>query len=340
MILYCVLTAMDMSRKCSICADLLPNDGRIMTCVECKSSYHLGAACSGISDSTFTTMGVAKRDKWRCKACRPSGASVSAVENTFLAQLAAVNEKLDILKSLKENVDSLLQLPAKVDHLLSLKPVVDKLTDTVAAVQTSIEFFSEKYDSLLSQVVANDKVVKALESDVGSLRECVSDQAFTIQRLQTELNDMDQYSRLPNMEIRGLPFHANEDLRKVISDMAMKINLDEYNQTDVLSVHRLPAKRDKTPDVIVRFASANIKEKWMAARGRLRSLSRDGVLPYLFFNDNLTRANRELFWMARAKGKEKMYKFVWVKNGKIFVRKNEGLSLVRIMCVSDLDKLV
>lgn len=63
------------------------------------------------------------------------------VPSIFFAQLGAVDEKLDILLSLKENVDFLLQLPAKVDHLLSLKPVVNRLSDTVSAVQTSIELF-------------------------------------------------------------------------------------------------------------------------------------------------------------------------------------------------------
>lgn len=317
-----------------------------MTCAECKCSYHLGATCSGIADSTFTTMGIGKRDKWRCKTCRSGGCASlpgegsQGVPGAFLAQLAAVNEKLDILLSLKENVDSLLQLPAKVDHLLALKPVVDRLSDTVSTVQASIEFFSEKYDSVLSLVVTNGKAVKALEVEVGSLRETVSVQSSLIERLQTEVNDIEQYSRLPNLEVRGLSYTTGEDLRMVVSDLATKLHLTNHKPSDVLSVHRLPTKQDKTPDIIVRFASVNIKETWMAARGKLRSLYRDGVLPLLFLNDNLTRTNRELFWLARAKGKEKKFKFVWVKSGRIFARKDEGSRLVRISCASDLEKLV
>lgn len=41
--------------------------------------------------------------------------------------------------------------------------MVDRLSDTVSTLHIFIEFFSEKYDSVLSLVVGNGRAVKALK---------------------------------------------------------------------------------------------------------------------------------------------------------------------------------
>lgn len=320
-----------------------------MTCSECTFSYHLGQSCSGIADSTFTTMGAGKRDKWRCRTCRTGEArpnasapreSLQAEPLDFSAQLTIVNKKLDVLLSLKESVNTLLQLPPKVDHLLALKPLVDKLTNTVEEVQKAAEFFSAKYDTLVAEVTSQGQVVKELQGEVGMLRENVSSQSAEIHRLKSELNDSEQHSRRANLEIKGVVVTPNEDLPKFVSELAIKIGLDHFQASDILAVHRLPARRDKVPDIIVKFASVGMKDSWMNGRGRLRTLHAMGSEPLLFFNENLTRVNRELFWMTRTRGKENRYKFVWVKNGRIFAKKDESHTLVRVNSVADLEKIV
>lgn len=186
-----------------------------------------------------------------------------------------------------------------------LKPVVEKLTDTVAEMQSSVEFFSAKCDSLLTLVTTNKKEIIDLQAEVGALRASVSDPALQLQRIQTDQNDTEQYRHLQNIEIHGLTGGVSEDLRNILTDLVEKLELREFRPSDVLSVYRLPSKKDKIPDVIVRFASVAIKERWMTARGKLHSLQQDGLLPRLFFNENLTRKNTELLWTTRNRGKEK-----------------------------------
>ena len=82
------------------------------------------------------------------------------------------------------------------------------------------------------------------------------------------------------------------------------------------------------------------RERWLSSRRLLGPLAREKVLPRLFFNENLTRANKELFWRARSKGNEKQYKYVWVKNAKIYAKKTESTPVLRINCVSDLGLIV
>lgn len=344
-----VLSFTTMGSDCIACCRPVPRDGRFMACAECRHLYHLGQSCSGIADNTFVTMGPAKREKWRCRACRAVGnksvtegvAPASQVgAGDFATQLEVVSEKLNLLVSLKASVDSLMQLPAKVDDLLQLRSTVEKIKETVRGVEKSISFFSEKYDSLFALVTSNDKEIRALRTEVNALKSTMTEQADHIDRLQTNANETEQYSRLSNLEIHGHPVSSNENLAVFLSDMAARLNISEFQPSEVLAIHRLPANRGAIPPIIVRFTSVRSKERWMDARKQLRLLPRSESGGRLFFNDNLTRSNKELFWKARNKGRERHYSFVWVRNGRIFAKKNEGSPLVRVNQISDLEKIV
>lgn len=335
--------------NCSKCHELVTLDGRYLTCASCARSYHLGKSCAGVSASTFKSMSEAKRGQWSCQLCRAS-VSESVEESleadsqsdspSFSAQLAEVNKKIDLLLSLKSSVDSLVQLPAKVDELLSLKSAVHTMEKSVNDVVKSVDFFSKQYDSLLKHVTANDAVIKELKSEVGSLKSSLSVQSDEIQRLRSELNNSEQYSRRSNLEIHGLPCNPNEDLPSMLVDIAEKVGISEFRSSEVDAVHRLPSSRGTIPVVLVRFRAVTTRDRWLSCRTSLGALARERKLPRLFFNENLTQTNSELFWKARSKGKEKQYRYVWVRNANIYAKKTEGAPLVRVNCISDLELIV
>lgn len=78
----------------------------------------------------------------------------------------------------------------------------------------------------------------------------------------------------------------------------------------------------------------------MGCRGRLKDLNLADALPKLFFNDNLTRANHELFWIAGSEGKEKQYENIWTKTAPISARKAKSSPVLRINFVEDIAKIV
>lgn len=140
------------------------SDGKCMMCFECKSSCHLGS-CAGIKRSTYTTMGVQKRAKWRCGICR-SADSASAraslseepVDDTPSDdQFSVFNAKLDLLLSIKSTVDKLVTLSAKVDELLTLKPAVQILQETIKKIQVTSDDLATKYRSVLAKATKNEK---------------------------------------------------------------------------------------------------------------------------------------------------------------------------------------
>ncbi|KAM7295532.1 hypothetical protein ISCGN_025032 [Ixodes scapularis] len=262
-------------------------------------------------------MSTAKLEKWRCLACRGGSAksdlstnppSSQAEATTFLAQLETVHQKLDRLLSWKDTVDSLHELHLKMDALLSMKQAVDTMRDTMAGMQESLNFVSSQYDSLLASAQTQDKIIKALQTETTTLRSLISDQAVEIQHLKAVQNESEQANRQCNMEIHGIPFASRENLGGILEGLARQLEVEDFQTSQVEAVHRLPARRDVVPPILVRFSSVPLKERWMACRGRLGSLTREESQPKLYFNDNLTDGKRKLFWMARTRGKEKGFK--------------------------------
>lgn len=330
---------------CIVCLEAVPADGKYITCVECSNSYHLGA-CAGISDSTFKSMGQ-KRFNWQCKTCRRKDSRsglASSLEDSQLptccsATLDEVNNKLDMLLSIKTSVDRLLPLPAKVDELLSLKPALEELKGQVGDLQASVEFCSGQYDTLLDMVKGNEERTGNLESELANVKGIVGEQSHTITQLQSDLSDMQTFVNKSTLEIYGVPYGQNEDLCLLLINIATKLELPVPQQSDFNELSRLPSKRGTAAPILVTFASCDVRERWMSYRSRLRKLPKSDALSSVFFNEHLTRVCRELFWKARVRGKDMGFKFVWVKSGKIYAKKAEGMDIVRVTNVQDLEKI-
>ncbi|CAH2090658.1 unnamed protein product [Euphydryas editha] len=62
------------------------------------------------------------------------------------------------------------------------------------------------------------------------------------------------------------------------------------------------------------------------------------VVP-VFIQEHLSPQNKALHAAVRIRAKEKGYKYVWVRSGKIFVRKSEDSGYLFIRNMVDLNKL-
>ncbi|KAG0415198.1 hypothetical protein HPB47_007646 [Ixodes persulcatus] len=256
------------------------------------------------------------------------------------SQLADMNNKLKELLTLKGSVDSLQSLSLQLNELLSLKRLVESLKETVNGIQQSIDFLSAYYDRILKLATTNEQKGKALQDEVSQLKSTVQQQANELQEIRGALNDNEQHSRLANLEVHGLAVSPGEDLMSFATNLAERLKISHFDKAHILAIHRLPVKREKTPPILIRFTSVSMKESWMGARGALRSLTQDGSFPKLYLNDNLTRANKELFWQARQRGKERGYKFVWVSRAKIYAKKAEGCVPIRVNHLIDIEKII
>lgn len=305
---------------CLACTEALPHDGAMMICLDCNYGYHLGS-CSGVTENAYRKKGASTKKTWICPTCKISkerGGQASQQkpgEPDIRTALSEITKKLTELACIKE----------KVETLLSMKSTVDN-------IESSVKLMSAKYDDVLDKMKEQDKEILTLKKKVEQVERRTND--GEVKALRKQVNELEQYGRRQNMEIRGLQQTDNENLLSELNTLAHELQLTELSQADLDGLHRLPKKPGKPAPVLIRFTSRATRDKWFEKR---RELQR--VKPDIIFLDNLTAQNKRLLWMAKTKAREEGFQFAWQKNGKILVRRGPGEPAIRIESEDDLEKV-
>lgn len=102
--------------------------------------------------------------------------------------------------------------------------------------------------------------------------------------------------------------------------------------------------RHVTKGIRILFINRYTKEEYIAAARRIKPITLES-LGYstegrVFVNEHLTVFNKTLLMKSKALAREKTFRFVWVKHGKIFVRKNDTSASFIVKTEKDLLKIV
>lgn len=308
-----------MANVCTRCDEQLSKEGDIVTCkAGCKKEYHI--QCTGLSVNSYARMSEKKREAWICLNCRE--------EKKRKEKMDEVEDIMD-----KRGCSQIIEVSADSSLLIQLNNNVLKLTDEMKDLKKSVQFISNQYDKLLEEVIGL-KVIKATHEVMSN----------KIVSLENRVNELEQYSRGRNIEIKGVEESPNENLKQVVVKIANKLGEAEITEKDIDIVHRVGNMNNRSPkDIIVQFKDRESRNKMLSKKKRRVVSSevtggRNDDTVYL--NEHLTPFNKQLFWEAKIKSKECNYRFVWSKDGKIFVRKNEKDRAYRIRNEEDLKKIV
>ena len=245
-----------------------------------------------------------------------------------------------------------LQAAELVELILNLP---DQNDDRLSVMAASIEMIQESLKLVTQTTASNSAEIQRLSTENVELRK--ENEALrnvnldaTNTNLVTEFNELreqvqqiEQYLRINNLEIVGLP-----DCNENESDETLIINAlnslegleNPIRHEDVDISHPLKSKRkDNKPVHVVRFISRKTKFSVLAAKkleaNRLFKFRNKDV----FINEHLSPTNRELFADAAVKKSNLNYKFLWTKNGTVHLRKNENCPVAIIKRKEDLEKL-
>jgi len=133
-----------------------------------------------------------------------------------------------------------------------------------------------------------------------------------------------------------------------VLDIAKKLNCDVSN-TDISTAHRVPhypgTNNQRPKTIVARFISRDKRNALLAAARSKKGLNTDffGFINFnsasVFINEHLTQENKNLLWKAREACKVKNYKYCWVRDTKICVRKTDGSTVIHIKNENSLSKI-
>lgn len=283
-------------------------------CHNCLMYYHFH--CAGVKEATYNRKKADQKTQWKCASCKNIENKQNSGEDNLIV-LKSINVKLEKLES---------------------------IADDMKNIKDTIEFLTNKYDELMEEF--NDYKTKTIQNE-RQISQLKSENAFLHRGLtmaQDQINSLEQYNRRDNVEIHGVDVKKGETVENIVESIGNLLNLPCEKQT-ITAAHRLPeSKTSKYPPVIiVRFNNRKISEQWL--QKRRTNLTSSNVVGgsstnKIFINENLTTKTKELHWQARIQGKKLGYAYTWVKQGKIFMRKEAGSSVLRIEKYDDIPKQV
>jgi hypothetical protein len=205
-----------------------------------------------------------------------------------------------------------------------------------ADIKESINFLSERYDILLTEI-------ESLRKDKIEDKKC-------IKNLEDKIEQLERQNRATGLEIRNIPMKAGEtktDLAEIVVNLSQILGAPILHH-EIKDVFRINAKNQNKP-IIAEFTTVIAKEKIINAhkifnkgqQGKLctSDLKIEGPKMLIYMSESLTSKIRRIHFMARNFAAQHDYKFCWTSYGRVYLRKADGTQKIQIVDDGDLLKL-
>ena len=209
----------------------------------------------------------------------------------------------------------------------------------MAQLQSSCDGALKKIEDFTVRVDAVESRLSLLESSLAA----TPDHKAQMDLLQRKDLAREQWSRLNNIEIKGVPMKKNENLFMILDQIGTAINYKVLkNQINFIS--RIPALNSREKYIVVSFLNRYVKEDFIASARAMKTLSSQDlgfsdVQQRIFVNDHLSSEYKKLLTKTKQTAKDKGFQYVWVKFSKIHIRKHDTSHTFIINSPADLNKL-
>lgn len=352
-------TIMAPINTCSGCQNPIQKKNDFLICCTCKCKYDV--VCANVKN--FSTMSTNLKNNWECPEClsklpksgnsntpiRPSTSSVDVEDRARVSECSYVTERIKPKKpsnkgalesSSEDRLRELIrqEITSAVQSVIrgSVTSELKNINDQISGFRDSISFFNSQFEELRALLEEKSNVIAELKLDNAQLKSSVAD-------LTNRLNTVESHMRESNIEITGVPEHRSENLIDTVIQLS-KVVETSLTAEDIVHVTRV-AKLDKDSTrpraVIAKLRSSRQRDTILAAVSKFNKknaqkklasvhLGIGGPCSPVFVSEHLTPANKSLHAATRKKAKENAYKFVWVRNGRIYARKDENCQSILI----------
>lgn len=358
--------------KCAGCLTLILSK-EFMNCNVCKLKYDI--VCANIPDKRFQSMNNDEKSSWACPECRSkqpktdnkntparpacrqlniSSNQPKAITPDYSCANVTMRKKRSNSPTHEKYVtEDTLRDIMKQELTVTIKMIIKELVadqlnninQRLESFHDSLTFINVQFEDFKNRLEEKDSIITKLQDQNNHLQSNVSE-------LTTRLGVVEQHMRENNIEINGIPEYKNENLANTLINLSKTIG-SPVNDNDILQVTRI-AKLNKDSDrprsVVAKLQSPRQRDTLLAAvinfnkknpQDKLSShhLGIAGTRVPVFVSEHLSPTNKHLHAATRKFAKENSYKFVWIRNGRIFVRKNVECDSIYIRNLDSLKRL-
>lgn len=199
-------------------------------------------------------------------------------------------------------------------------------------------------DELLKQmlefvVVKVNEVREEVKDQLKKKDEKISELQEENRELRYQLDASSQYNRRDNLKIIGVKYDKNEDVKKIVKDIAAHVG-EPIEDKDISVAHRLNTSEDKEdstevtptggkpkliPSIIVKFVRRDVKTAIFNAR-KQNVLKPGSPHPDAAIYEDVTPLRSRIMYQLRNRKDDqgnKVWRYVWSREGRIYCRTQE-----------------
>lgn len=272
---------------------------------------------------------------------------IKEIVHEIKSQNNEINTELASIKSAISDIRSEVN-SVRADYRDAMNSIADiqckqvEMSKEFVELTKSIEFYHANQNDFQQRLEKLETSMNAGQSS-GSELKTISN---TIETLKTEIRQQQQWERLMNLEVSGVPESNREDVIDIVTRIAdhagVKLTRDNVIHATRVQPRQNVSGRPKV--IIVKLKNRYLKDNILAGLRKTRGvtthdISVPGEPKRIFVNEHLTIDNKLLFKKCREFAKSKFYQFTWVKNCRIYMRKDDTSPAIYIKHDSDLYKL-
>lgn len=271
-----------------------------------------------------------------------------------------ITQRRKPVKSLKPDIPMSVIQPATD---LNAEPVLSDITSReeislfwkeLRAARIEMSSLRTSVMDLTAIITKSNERMDALEARMDKLEEKINvkyqsnDLEEQIDQLKQELQEREQDLLSNDLEIAGIPEAPGEGITHIVLTVATKLGV-QLEERDIVDARRVGASRTlvegglapRPRPIAVRLTRRSSRDALLkSARVRRGVTTADmGIAgpPCKFYvNERLTKLNRQLFQRVREIAGHVKWRFVWTRDGKILVKKENGSTRHRIRSEADL----
>lgn len=262
------------------------------------------------------------------------------ISNTIRSTVeSTISEKFNKFSSDLDNIK--VEMKKITNDNTKISTSISEINCRLNEFETSNNFASNRqddFDSRLSLIEQRASNNEQYGSDIVELKnKCAL--------LCSELKTRQQWDRLLNLEIIGVPETNNEDLVKVLTQIAKFVDVI-ITPNDIEFANRIQPKQSKPGSprtIIAKLKNRAVKDNILAGIRRFHGITRSDIgmqgTQRIFVNEHLTLDNKNLYKKCRDLATMRSYKYIWIRNCKIFVRRDDKSPKIAINKDTDLEKI-
>ncbi|XP_013140049.1 PREDICTED: uncharacterized protein LOC106104518 [Papilio polytes] len=340
------------TKKCAGCARDMSTPEHLK-CNTCSLKYHF--ECVSTTAKKFKSVSSDFKNSWVCSACRPklpkADSSIS-LTRTVGFDTSQDNTTSNVTVRRNKNDTTI-----NTADSLTLENVKAMMQETMDGLLSNMEIrmtkiIEEKYKEIFKEFNEMKESITNLKTEYADMKRENEMLRSTVKDLGNRLNIFEQYSRRSNVEIQCIPEHKTENLINVVTQISKAVgnNLVESDIIKCTRIAKMNPESKRPRSVVVTFSNPRNRDAFLASVMQYNKKHRNDKLNTshigyggdrnpIYVLEHLAPEVKKLHALTREAAKRLNFKFVWIKNSRIFMRKSETSEHITIREADQLKSL-